>query len=106
MKEEIKFFLNCDLDEANYYSLLRENLVTLREYLLQLKGKDNDFKFAIQEQFQSIKKKCNWLTAIYLYSKDGIDLIASYNNINNRYEDLTKNVSKIYLLSGKLKNIY
>ena len=98
----------------------KENLITLKEYLLQLKDKDNDFQTAIQEQFQSIKKKCSWLnaisfggliheignyelTAIYLYSKDGIDLIAKYNHSNDRYEDLTRNVPKIYLLNRKVR---
>ena len=108
MNEQVKKFLNTTLTEAEYYSLPKENLITLKEYLLQLKDKDNDFQTAIQEQFQSIKKKCSWLsaisfgglihesgnyeiTAIYLYSKDGIDLIANCNHSSDRYEDLTKN---------------
>lgn len=120
MEEQIKLFLNSDLDEADYFSLSKENLLTLRELLLQFKEIDNEFTSAIQEQFQSIKEKCNWLssisfgglvhengtyemTAIYLYSEDGIDIIASYNNKNNRYEGLAKNVPKIYLLSGRIR---
>lgn len=121
MNQEIKAFLNCELDEAEYYSLPKENLITLKDYLLQLKEKDSYFTSATQELFQSIKQKCNWLTsikfnglvtkdgiyeitAIYLYSKDGIDLIANYNKKNNRYEDLTKDIPKIYLLSKKVRN--
>lgn len=120
MKEQVKNFLNTTLTETEYYSLPKENLITLKEYLLQLRDKDNIFQTAIQEQFQSIKKKCVWLnaisfgglinesgnyviTAIYLYSKDGIDLIANYNHLSDRYEDLTKNVPKVYLLSGKVR---
>lgn len=120
MKEQVKNFLNTNLTETEYYSLPKENLITLKEYLLQLKDKDNNFQTAIQEQFQSIKKKCVWLSAIsfgglihesrnyeittiYLYSKDGIDLIANYNHSSDRYEDLTKNVPKVYLLSGKVR---
>lgn len=120
MNEQVKKFLNATLTEAEYYSLPKENLITLKEYLLQLKDKDNDFQTAIQEQFQSIKKKCSWLsaisfgglihesgnyeiTAIYLYSKDGIDLIANRNHSSDRYEDLTKNVPKVYLLSRKVR---
>ena len=120
MKEQVKNFLNTTLTETEYYSLPKENLITLKEYLLQLKDKDNIFQTAIQEQFQSIKKKCVWLnaisfggliheggnyeiTAIYLYSKDGIDLIANYNHLSDRYEDLTKSVPKVYLLSGKVR---
>ena len=120
MKEQVKNFLNTTLTETEYYSLPKENLITLKEYLLQLRDKDNIFQTAIQEQFQSIKKKCVWLnaisfgglinesgnyviTAIYLYSKDGIDLIANYNYLSDRYEDLTKNVPKVYLLSGKVR---
>ena len=92
----------------------------MEEYLLKLKEKDNDFQLTIENELQSIKKKCNWLTtidfgglinsfgdytltAIYLHSKDGIDLIVRYNNINSKYEDLTSNVPKIYLLSEKVK---
>lgn len=30
-------------------------------------------------------------------------MIANYNNSNGRYEDLTKNVPKVYLLSGKVR---
>lgn len=120
MEEQVKKFLNTNLTETEYYSLPKENLITLKEYLLQLKDNDNNFQSAIQEQFQSIKQKCSWLsaisfgglihesgnyeiTAIYLYSEDGIDLIANHNNSNDRYEDLTKNVPKIYLLSGKVR---
>ena len=120
MKEQVKIFLNTTLTETEYYSLPKENLITLKEYLLQLKDKDNTFQTAIQEQFQSIKKKCVWLnaisfdglinesgnyviTAIYLHSKDGIDLIANYNHLSDKYEDLTKNVPKVYLLSGKVR---
>lgn len=120
MKEHVKNFLNTNLTETEYYSLPKENLITLKEYLLQLKDKDNNFQTAIQEQFQSIKKKCVWLntisfgglihengnyeiTAIYLYSKDGIVLIANYNHSSDRYEDLTKSVPKVYLLSEKIR---
>lgn len=120
MEEQAKRFLNSNLTELEYYSLPKENFITLKEYLLQLKEKDNNFQSAIQEQFESIKKKCSWLsaisfgglihesgnyeiTAIYLYSKDGNDLIAKHNNSNDKYEGLTKNVPKLYLLSGKVK---
>ena len=120
MEEQVKRFLNSNLTEAEYFSLSKENLITLKEYLLQLKDKDNNFQTAIQEQFQSIKKKCSWLsaisfgglihksgdyeiTAIYLYSKDGIDLITIRNHSSDRYEDLTKNVPKVYLLSRKVR---
>ena len=64
MKEHIKNFLNTNLTETEYYSLPKENLITLKEYLLQLKNKDDNFQTAIQEQFQSIKKKCVWLNTI------------------------------------------
>lgn len=120
MEEQVKTFLNTNLTEIEYYSLPKENLITLKEYLLQLKDKDNDFQSSIQEQFQSIKQKCNWLsaisfgglihesgnyeiTAIYLYTEDGIDLIANHNYSNDRYEGLTKNVPKVYLLSRKVR---
>ena len=120
MEKQIKLFLNSDLDEADYFSLSKESLLTLKGYFLWLKEKDSEFSSAIQEQFQSINAKCNWLssisfgglvhengtyemTAIYLYSEDGIDVIASYNNKNNRYEGLVKNVPKVYLLSGRVR---
>jgi len=120
MTEQVKKFLSTNLTEAEYYSLSKENLITLKEYLLQLKDKDNDFQTSIQEQFQSIRKKCSWLsaisfgglihesgnyeiTAIYLYSKDEIDLIVNYNHLNDKYEDLTKKVPKVYLLNRKVK---
>lgn len=120
MEAQVKSFLNASITEAEYFSLPKENLITLKEYLLQLKDRDNDFQSSIQEQFQSIKQKCNWLstisfgglihengdyeiTAIYLYAEDGINLIVNHSHSKDRYEDLTKNVPKVYLLSGKAR---
>lgn len=120
MEEQVKRFLNSSLTEAEYFSLPKENLITLKEYLLKLKNKDSDFQSAIQQQFQSIKQKCSWIseisfgglihesgnyeiTSIYLNSEDGINLIATHNASNNKYEDLSRNVPKVYLLSGKVR---
>ena len=122
MEEQIKLFLNSDLDEADYFSLSKENLLTLRELLLQFKKIDNEFTSAIQEQFQSIKEKCNWLstisfsgyihkngfygtTSIYLNSEDGIDLTVQYNDITHIYEGLIKEdkIPKVCLISRKLR---
>lgn len=120
MQEQVKNFLNSNLTETEYYSLPKENLITLKEYLLQLKEKDNEFDKAIEKHAKSIKQKCTWVnkisfgglvsskgiyetTAIYLYSNDGIDLIITHNISNNEYEDLTKYVPKIYLLSRKVR---
>ena len=124
MNEEIKLFLNCDLNEADYFSLSKDNLLTLKDYLLQFKDKDNDFTSSIQSQFESIKEKCSWvtsisfggyihkdgiygITSIYLNSEDGIDLVAEYNKKTNRYEGLIKEdkVPQIYLISRKIRKL-
>ena len=119
MKEEVKLFLNSDLDEADFFKLPKDNLLSLREYLLKLKDVDTDFQIAINKQLQLIKNKCNWvstisfnglihdkgsseITSIHLHSNDGIDLVVSKNNFGV-YEDLVKNIPRLYLLSGKIR---
>ncbi len=120
MKEQIIKFLNTELTEADYFSLSKDGLITLKDYLTNLDAKDREFTIAIRKQFDSIKEKCSWLssitfgglvhengtyelTAIYLYSEDGIDLVAVANRDTEKYEDLTKNIPKLYLLSGKVR---
>ena len=57
MQEQVKNFLSSNLTETEYYSLPKENLITLKEYLLQLKEKDNEFDRAIEKHAKSIKQK-------------------------------------------------
>ena len=120
MEKQIKLFLNSELDEGDYYSLSKENLLTLREYLLKLKEKDDEFQSRIQNQFNSIKEKCDWLedinfdgvvkkdgtyemSAIYLNSNDGVNLIVRLNKNHDQYEELVKKVPKLYLVSSKVR---
>ena len=59
MQEQVKRFLKTDLTEAEFYSLDEENIIAIKNYLLQLKEIDSKFQLAIQKQVQSIKEKCS-----------------------------------------------
>ena len=120
MKEQVKDFLNNNLTEAEYYSLPKENLLTLKEYILQLREKDNEFENYIEPYFDSIKKECPWvkeigfdgvqdsdgkylISTIYLYATDEINLIVKFNPKSFRYEDIACKIPYIYLLSKKTR---
>lgn len=120
MQEQVKRFLKTDLTEAEFYSLDEENIIAIKNYLLQLKEIDSKFQLAIQKQVQSIKEKCSWvktvyfdglinennfysITSIHLYSEDSVDLIVQYNETNDKYEEITRDIPKIYFISKKVK---
>ncbi len=121
MNQQIHSFLNSELDEVDYYSLSRENLLNLKQFLLQLREKENEFQMAIQLPFQSIKEKCDWIkeisfdglqseengefksSSVYLYANDGIDLIVKFNPNSGKYEELTKEIPRLLFFSSKVR---
>ena len=48
MKQIIRDFLNSDMTESEFYNLSKDNLINLKDYLLQLKSKDEQFIYLIK----------------------------------------------------------
>lgn len=121
MEKKIYSFLNSDLNEVEFYNLPKEELLTLKEYLLFLNEKDEMFKKNIQKPFNSIKEKCAWIkkisfdglqskttgkiypSSVYLYGMDKINLIITFNDLSGQYEDLAKDVPLIYHISKNVR---
>ena len=115
MKDIIKDFLNGELTESEFFGLPKEDLISLKEYLELLKEKDVKYQSLIKEQFDSIKKKCDWIAKVgfgslqleatgqyqnswlNLFANDGIDLSVSLANGAGEYVDLAK-IPNLYLL--------
>ena len=126
MKEIVHEFLKSDLTESEFFGLSKNNLINLKEYLLLLKLKDDDFRNMTQRQLASMKKKCDWLkeisfhglqssstgeyiklsVGIRLYANDGNDLFAMFDEKTNSYVGSFKGneLPKIYLISKKVRN--
>lgn len=62
--KEFLNFLSSDLDEVEYFGCNKKSLVSLREYLNELKQKNEEFERLIQEPLESIKKKNKWVTNV------------------------------------------
>lgn len=118
MKKNIREFLKSDLSEADFYHLSKEDLISLKDYLELLREIDNDFEDLIQEPINIIKEKCDWFkdisymylvnispSSIRLLAKDNIDLIAVLNSETEKYEELAKNIPRIYLINPKVRTL-
>ena len=121
MKQITRYFLNSDMNEADFYNLPKDNLITLREYLLDMLNKDNEFLNLIGEPLSSMKEKCPWIndigydmlqlavtgstidSTIWLFPTDGHNMIVSKNKNSSIYDDLAKVIPSIYLLDKNVK---
>lgn len=57
-------FLSSDLDEVEYFGCNKNSLVSLREYLNELKQRNEEYERLIQEPLESIKKKNKWVKKV------------------------------------------
>ena len=64
MKKNIYNFLDSEQDEAEYFSLSKEELINLKEFLNILKTKEETFINSIKSEEDSIKEKCDWVDHI------------------------------------------
>ncbi|MBR2997444.1 MAG: hypothetical protein IKF37_00010 [Bacilli bacterium] len=121
MRESTKLFLENDRVESDFYSTTKENLVSLREYLEALKIMDKKFMYLASEEISIIKSELDWfdsisffgmenqedsgyfLTSLHIYTKDKDEYIVSRNKETSLYEDLAKDIPKIYLLNPRIR---
>lgn len=121
MKESTKLFLDGKINESEFYCTKKECLISLREYYEALKKLDMRFRFFSQEELEKVKGKLDWVdsisydglqnenngeffeTAIHIYSKDKIELIVSRNKETGLYEDLARDIPKLYLINPRVR---
>ena len=60
-------FNNSNLDECAFFNCEKENLISLRDYLVELKMQKESYKQMISEPLKSIQKKNEWCTDIQPY---------------------------------------
>ena len=74
-------FLSSDLDEIEYFGCNKNSLISLREYLNELKQKNEEYERLIQEPLESIKKKNKWVK----------NIVPRYDGSLNRVQIFGKN---------------
>lgn len=62
--KEFLNFISSDLDEVEYFGCDKNSLISLREYLNELKQKNEEYERLIQEPLESIKKKNRWVRKV------------------------------------------
>ena len=123
MEQIIHEFLNNDLTEAEFFNLSAEDLITLKEYLLDMRNKDEEFKELIEKPLNSMKDKCGWinsigyfvmnkkttgeyiLSSISLFPVDGNTMIVDKTD-SGEYKSLADRIPKIYLLNNNIRTEY
>ena len=118
MKDSVLKFIESEYDEADYFDLSKEDLISLKDYLSILKEKSEKFKNLVKEPTCLIKEKCSWVrdmgysslqnpllknnnqTGIYLFAVDNIDLIA-LSDETGKYEEISKQIPMLYLIRNK-----
>ena len=121
MNNIVSGFLDSNLDEAEYFSLSKENLMYLRDFLEILKSKEEEFKNSIKTEEESIKHKCKWvdhvefsgvqisnsnelfLSSIKLEGKN-TSLETFYNEGNKKYITCPRFIPKFICLTKWAKN--
>ena len=121
MKQIIRDFLNSDMTESEFYNLSQDNLINLKDYLLQLKSKDEQFIYLIKNPYNSMKEKCNWIdniafsaiqikstgdyyqSSIWLLPTKGNNIITKINKERKVYKDIADKIPKIYLVNKNIK---
>ena len=114
MKKSIKEFINSGLVESDFYHLEEKDLIALKEYLLELKSKDEEFKKLISAPATSVKEKCDWVdeigfdslqfsngeyisSMVRLFGKEYGDMLAELDPQTGTYRDFFQNPPIIYL---------
>lgn len=58
--QEVGNFVTSELDEIDYFNCSKDNLVSLKDYLLEFKKKREEYKSLIAEPLSSIQAKNPW----------------------------------------------
>ena len=117
-------FINSDLTESDYFGLSKEELITIKEYFLEMRDKDKEFKELIKEPLDSMKDKCGWIntvgyyhlqnedtgsffrSTIYLFPVDGKTQIVHKEYDGDKYVDQSEKFLKIHLLNKDIRKEY
>ena len=117
-------FINSDLTESEYFGLTKDELITLKDYLLSMREKDKEFKELIKEPLDSMKDKCGWISSvgynllqqkttgeyisstIYLFPVTGRRQIVHKSFWSDEYKDIAEKFTKIYLLNKEIRDEY
>lgn len=104
MEKVIKDFIKSDSTESEFFGLSKDNLIDLKEYLINLSILDEEFEKQTKSQRDSIKKKLDWVINLYfqslkdkedeqrknkmmeLVSKDGVDVYTVFNPSTNTFD--------------------
>ena len=121
MRQIIRDFLDSDKTESDFFDLQKENLISLREYLLELQAKDKEFMDLVDEPVSSMKEKCQWIkdiafnlfqkvsdgeifsSTVWLFPDKGSNLIVKSDRKTGEYKELAERIPKIYLISGRIR---
>lgn len=121
MEKRIQDFLESDLTESEFFNLSSDDLITLKDYLLEMRAKDEEFKELIKEPLNSMKDKCGWinsigyfvlnkegtgeyiLSSIPLFTVDGRTIIVDRLIDSGEYKSLSERIPKVYLLNSGVR---
>ena len=81
----IKEFIESSQDEREFFSIDKENLISLRNYILELKEKEEKFNKSINLLFESIKGKNDWVERIEPAFDSKFLIVAKAKNQPNIY---------------------
>ena len=62
--DKLRKFIESELNENEYFCCNKENLISLKEYITELKLKKQKYSDQIKEQLHSIQQKNKWVTDI------------------------------------------
>ena len=82
---EVENFVVSSIDEIDYFNCNVEDLVSLRDYLIELKEKQNDYSKLITEPLKSIQEKNPWCKDIQPAMSGIFKMEAKSNNYPSIY---------------------
>ena len=121
MNKVIVDFLNSGLNESEFFNLSSEDLITLKEYLIEMRAKDKEFMELIKEPLDSMKDKCCWIktigydvlyqdltgeyimSSIKLFPVEGRQLTVHKKFDSDKYTNLAERFPKFYLLNKGIR---
>ena len=82
---EVENFVKSSLDEVEYFNCDGNNLVSLRDYLMEFKKKKEEYDRLIEEPLKSIQKKNPWCIDVQPAIRNHLIMEAVSNNYPSIY---------------------
>lgn len=116
MKDSTRMFLEGTESEQKVYCVSKENLISLREYLMMLREKNRKFKYYAHEEIDMAKRSLKWIkdiefggvqdektggfidTSIRLITTEDNIYTLKYNQETWQYEPIANRIPKIYYI--------